>query len=422
MDVLQEFLNQAIAKVPALLLEKVIARKLKEQGIAGKGLSRKLADHVLSGKREPLKFRSSKHTGSVTLDFNETDADEITQAADRFCETQLPKLLVNMAAKTSRTILKDLKSRWATENSLQSEEISEFRKRLERRWGEPLDQLRMLLTVSREWFEGRHKREISQTAHKDEEFREIIARLLARACQVTDEIICLLENGFADGAMARWRTLHEIAVVSAVISQHGSSIAERYVAHQAVESKRALDKHMECYKKLGEKPIPQREQKKILKAYDSAIARYGKAFKYLYGWAAFHLQKEKPTFANLEEEAGRAEMRPYYQLGSDNVHAGVKSMFFRLGLIENYTSMLAGRSNAGLAEPGQHAAHTLTQLAILICLSDPTFDDLVTAEIMKKLRDEILYNFYRVDKRLLKDDRSYRATLINGSGAKPSDF
>ena len=225
MDVLQESLNQTLAKLPALLLEKVIARKLKEQGIAGKGLSRKLADHVLSGKREPLNFRTSKHTGTVTLDFNQTDADEITQAADKFCEIQLPKLLVNIAAKTSKKILKDLKSRWATENSLQNKDISEFRKRLEERWDGPLGQLRMLLTVAREWFEGRHKREISQPAHVDKEFREIIARLLARACQVTDEIICLAENGFADGAMARWRTLHEIALVSAVISQHGNSIA-----------------------------------------------------------------------------------------------------------------------------------------------------------------------------------------------------
>lgn len=422
MDVLQDSLNQTIAKLPALLFEKVIARKLKEQGIAGKGLARKLTDRVLSGKREPLNFRSSKHTGIVTLDFNGADADEITKAADKFCEIQLPKLLVNISAKTSRKILKELKSRWATEHNLQGEEVSEFRDRLEGRWGEPLDQLRMLLTVAREWFDGRHKRAISQTTHKDKQFREIIARLLARASQVTDEIICLLENGFADGAMARWRTLHEIAVVAAVISQHGSGIAERYVAHQAVESKRALGRHMACYKKLGHKPIPKRDQRRILKAYASAIARYGKAFNSLYGWAAFHIKKTNPTFADLEEEAGRAEMRPYYQMGSDNVHAGIKSMFFRLGLIEDHTNMLAGRSNAGLAEPGQNAAHTLTQLAILTCLSEPTFDDLVTAEIMRKLRDEILYSFYRADKLLVRDDKQYRASLFETSAAKAADF
>src|SRR5437870_8332031 len=72
-----------------------------------------------------------------------------------------------------------------------------------------------------------------------------------RACQVTDEIITLLENGFADGAMARWRTLHEIAVVTSLISQHGIELAERYVAYQAVEAKRALDMYARCHTDLG---------------------------------------------------------------------------------------------------------------------------------------------------------------------------
>ena len=56
---------------------------------------------------------------------------------------------------------------------------------------------------------------------------------------MADEIICLLENGFADGAMARWRTLHEIAIVAIVLSKHGEDIAQGYLDHQAVESKRA---------------------------------------------------------------------------------------------------------------------------------------------------------------------------------------
>ncbi len=103
--------------------------------------------------------------------------------------------------------------------------------------------------------------------------------MLVRASQVTDEIVCLLENGFADGAMARWRTVHEIGVVAAVLSLHGDSIAERYLAHQAIESKRAMDKYLACYKLLGYKPLLAREQKKIIKAYDQAIARYGKPFK-----------------------------------------------------------------------------------------------------------------------------------------------
>jgi hypothetical protein len=233
---------------------------------------------------------------------------------------------------------------------------------------------------------------------------------------VTDEIICLLENGFADGAMARWRTLHEIGVVAAVISEYGESIAERYLAHQAVESKRAMDKYLACYKQLGYKPLPIRAQKKIQRNYDKAVAQYSNPFKSEYGWAASHLKNDRPTFADLEAAAGRAEMRAHYQMGNDNIHAGIKSMFVRLGLLEDYTGLLSGRSNAGLTEPGQNAAHTLTQLSALVCLTEPCFDDLVIAAMMVMLRDEIPGAFFAADTQLHKDHKQYKGS----SFSKPS--
>jgi hypothetical protein len=87
--------------------------------------------------------------------------------------------------------------------------------------------------------------------------------LHVRACQVTDEIICLLENGLADGAMARRRTLHEIGMVAAVLSQHGEDMAEHHLAHEAVESKRAMVKYLTFAAALGYKPLSQREVNKI---------------------------------------------------------------------------------------------------------------------------------------------------------------
>ncbi len=101
-------------------------------------------------------------------------------------------------------------------------------------------------------------------------------------------------------------------------------------------------------------------------------------------------------------------MRAHYQMGNDNVHAGIKSMFVRLGLLEDYTGLLAGRSNAGLTDPGQNAAHTLTQISILVCLSEPAVDDLVVADMMRMLRDEIPRSFWRADLRLRKDDKQYK--------------
>lgn len=146
-----------------------------------------------------------------------------------------------------------------------------------------------------------------------------------------------------------------------------------------------------------------------MKAYDKAIAKYGPSFKTLYGWAALHLKHPQPTFVELEKAAGRAEMRSYYQMGNDNIHAGIKSMFVRLGL-PDYDGLLSGRSNVGLMEPGQNAAHTLTQLSALVCLSEPKMDDLVAGDMMRMLRDEVPKSFYKADRQLLKDDKKYRKT------------
>jgi hypothetical protein len=266
----------------------------------------------------------------------------------------------------------------------------------------------MLLTMTREWCHNLSMRESRRLKHKNKSTRKLLIRLLARACQVTDEILCLLENGFADGAMASWRTLHEIAVVAEVILPYGNDITERYIDHQAVESKRALDKYKVSAPSLGYKPMPARNQAKIAKAYDKAIATYGKTFKTDYGWAAKHLKKDRPTFADLETAAGRADMRAHHQMSNDNIHAGIKGMYVRLGLMGNYEGLLAGRSNAGLTEPGQNTAHTLTQLAVLIGLAEPVFDDYVIGDMLVTLRNEIPRSFARVDTRLKKEDRAIR--------------
>jgi hypothetical protein len=410
MNTLQDALDKLIAEIPARFLEKAIAKKLREQGISEpKSLSAKLAKHVLQGNSRPLKVRTKKHSGEISLSFTENDLDELMKEIDSFFKTKLPKLIDDVAPKAAKDLLRALESRWPSENTAQLADITGFRTRLEDRWGKPLGQLRMLLTMAREWGQAVHAKDAAQQPRINPNLREILLRLHVRGCQVTDEIICLLENGLADGAMARWRTLHEIAVVAAVIFRHGEDIAIRYVAHQEVESKRAMNKYVNCCQLLGYKPLSKKQIEKITKRYEKAKQKYGKEFDEDYGWASHHLKKKgRISFADLEVEAGRQDMRSHYQMGNDNIHAGIKSMFIRLGLIDHH-GYLAGRSNFGLMEPGQLAAYTLTQLSVLVCLNQPKLDDLVIAEMMRKLRQAIPQSFYHVDKRLRRDDKHYRA-------------
>jgi hypothetical protein len=106
-------------------------------------------------------------------------------------------------------VLADLKRRWRAESRRQRRELAGFRKRLYDRWKAPLEGLRMMLTMSRELGDSVNQ-EIRQSpdAASRRHLIDQLARSHARACQIVEEILCLLEGGFSDGALARWRTLH----------------------------------------------------------------------------------------------------------------------------------------------------------------------------------------------------------------------
>ena len=62
---------------------------------------------------------------------------------------------------------------------------------------------------------------------------DALADLHARACRTALDVFHLLESGLAAGAMARCRTLHELAVISMVLreysSHEGHGLAERFL-------------------------------------------------------------------------------------------------------------------------------------------------------------------------------------------------
>ena len=59
----------------------------------------------------------------------------------------------------------------------------------------------------------------------------------ARACQQFNEILCLMKNGFADGAFARWRSMYELSVYAIFISQNGEDVAKSYIAQENTDEK-----------------------------------------------------------------------------------------------------------------------------------------------------------------------------------------
>ena len=394
MRTLQDSIEAVVQGLPEQTLAVLIEKKLAAQGVKLSKRQREvLTKQIMKGGKDTFRLQTWKwwNRRQVTLEFTPQDVEHIEKQFSEVIQNRLPELIQTALDDMSRKVLADLKRKWRAESRLQRRELAGFRQRLYDRWKVPVEGLRMLLTMSRELGDSVNQ-EIRQSpdASSRKNLIEVLTRSHARACQIVEEILCLLEGGFSDGAMARWRTLHEVAVVASFVAAHGEDLAERYVLHQAVESKRASDDYQSCQPRLGYEPLAEKEIKAVQKAYDEVIKKFGPDFgKGDYGWAGHQLGKAKPTFKDIERAAGIDHLRAHYRMASHNVHANPKGVFFKLGMLAESQVLLAGPSNAGLTEPGQCAALSLAQVSTTLGMLQPTLDNNVALQMIAQLVHEI---------------------------------
>lgn len=383
------------------VLKEIIEKKISSIEFDDKNdFVKAFVEHVENGGAGSFEWDGKGTPLSLDLNFDEADFEAIDESHKKYIQA-LPEILQNSAEEVAKIRLRSLKRKWPEEYGYQLVEISEFRESMEERWGKALGLLRMLLTISRELGEA----EFKKLSNVKDGLKNVMTRLHVRACQVSAEIVSLLENGFADGAMARWRTLHEICVVMLLMKEHGDPLAERYIDHQAIESKRGKDQYHLCHEGLGYKPMTAAVCRKIDRAYERALDKHGPEFAGPYGWAEGFIPngRKRLSLGDLERAVGRSFMGSHYKLASYNVHAGPHALFFRLGLIENESVLLAGASNAGLSEPGQNAAVTLALITMLLIVDEPDFDGLVSLHMLEDLQYEIPRAFGRAENKLKAD-------------------
>ncbi len=337
----------------------------------------------------------------LRIDLSDSEQD-IEELFDQLTEG-LSEAIPEVVADLSKLILKQLKQDAPSMLRDREKDRTSLEARLAETWCRPLTLLEMLLVIALEAGDDFNREFRPSAVERDDYVFEVITRLHARACQITSEVLVLLKSGHADGAHARWRSLHEITVVGMLIAASGNQIAERYLLHDAVESYKAARQYQEYHKRLGYEPLSDQEFKQIESAYQHLLNRFGPAYKESYGWAEPLIGKKRPTFKDIEEEVELDHLRPFYKMASHNVHANPKGVFFKLGLglyPESQDILLAGPSNQGLADPGQGAALSLAQITVTLLGLETNIDRLVICNILMALVDEIGEEFVAVQKLL----------------------
>lgn len=403
MGALQDEVNRWTQELPRQNLAEMIERKLDEHGIRlSKKRLDKLVSQLIAGEQH-IQLNVGRNRKNTVIELTDHDVAWFEKRNDETFE-KLPELVDHLSEGFSETILAGLKAKWRREWSQQRRDMRGFRDRLDARWGQGLGGLRMLVTIAREFGEAFNEDGSMGQGGSGFSF-DVLRRLHARGCQVADEVICLLSSGLADGAMARWRTIHEIAAVAYLIGQHGDGLAERYVAHQIVETRSGAIQYRKHQARLNQEPISDEELEQIEAEYRAALTRFGEAFGGQYGWAAEHINRKRPTIADILEAADIGHLSPYYKMASHNIHANPKGVFFRLGLVGETEALLAGPSNGGLTDPGHATALSLVQISSVLMDANMTVDSIVAIKIMQRVADEIGQALLTAQRQLDADER-----------------
>lgn len=177
-----------------------------------------------------------------------------------------------------------------------------------------------------------------------------------RGLQQFLEIITLMENGFADGAYARWRSLYELTIIAYFISKYGEKVAHSYISSENSEDR------YEWARACGEF-----KDKKYIRFND--------------------IRRKSDFPSNL--------WKNQYQLANEVLHPSSQGTFNRLGTVDSKEVITIGRTDYGLATPGEHSAISLAQLTSVFLTVYSSGDSLLSAIMINKWVDVVRESYFK---------------------------
>ena len=288
-----------------------------------------------------------------------------------------------------RTLYWDLKKRLPDQLHLMAKREAYLRQRCRDRWGSAFDIVKMMIACSTDLSTAYVDQHRELAASKGDAKFVAIASLNGRAIRVASEVYTLLSEGFPDGALGRWRTLHEVATVALFIKNSDMDTAKRYIAHDALVA----------YKLAKSRSLDFDTLAALRAKRDTVAATYGFDIEKQYAWATTAVDENNPQFHHFEKALGLESWRMHFRFANREIHAGDTPFYIALGAseVDGYTTLI-GRSDSGIAGPGAMLGESLSNACQAFQNEYRTLDQTKVINIIAYLRDEATPQFTKIEK------------------------
>lgn len=306
----------------------------------------------------------------------------VREAYAKSLDEMAPRLAQRLTRRAPRMLRRDRRT------------VRRFHRRLRKHWGGPLDQYRTIVVCVEEiarQFDDDHGR---VAAASGDALYDALSGLTARACRTALEVHHLLSGGFGMGALARCRTLHELAVYGSVLTEYGRrdehrDLAERFLDHHHVLNAfdaTSFNKHSAA---LGEAVLSGEDMQWIEGSRDALVEKYGKDYTGDCGWAAGLAGNRKPRFVDLEALADLSHLRSYYRWAGHEVHADAKGWQLNVREHRGTAYQSTGQELDGLADPAVLALGSLMQtfIALMYCRGETLPEEQLSMVTMQHMAD-----------------------------------
>ncbi|WP_159049021.1 DUF5677 domain-containing protein [Streptomyces sp. NRRL B-3648] len=330
------------------------------------------------------KFQSYVIKALIDAEANEEDEERIEQIAAESVEPFADQ----MGRHVADQVMKDRKS-----FRINSKIDEGFNKRLRSRYHKAFKGYTITAACALEAGEMQAAKPYASLSNEEKATRYALIGLHAKGCRVAGEVYALLINGFPEGALARCRTLHEMAVVAGALADcagdpaHGD-LAIRYLDHAVIDARRSALQYQKDHSALGMEPLEQEYIDDLEDHCNAAIAKYGRDFAREYGWAKNYCPDD--NLGGIERRVRMGHMRSYYKLASNEVHAGSRGISLNKSDYRGEEVWQAGKRNTGLTQPASMALNSLYQLTVMLLVkgvpNGMDLTNLVTLQALHELR------------------------------------